>query len=242
MSKYSVIKVAAYARRIAGLFERFTAELQGKGFNTAAFITKLNADADVLTSTDETQEHAKSVQKNSTSTVEERTAAAYRKASNALKSAAGFFGKRTPEAQETVRLRNGVANESNAAQVAEFVRSSLAFLTTHTAALAAKGYDTAPRIAELTALAGTLVTDKNEQMTAMHNRDDATDDVLSERDSLYDYANNTLNGAISLYDGDPNANFVQEARTIRLELNTPTSRGEEPPAPAPAPAPQPPAA
>lgn len=235
MTTYSINKVTAFARRAANLFERFLAELQGKGFDAADCITQLKADADALPVSDEEQEHAKTVLKNSTAAIEDETHAAYLKGVGVLKAAAGILGKRSAEAEEAGRIHDSVQKDRNPGQVSAFLTSVIAFLNKHTAALVAKKYNPAAAITQLTALVGALTTDKGAQESAKQNRGDATSSVIADKDELYDYANSVLDAAVGLYMDSPGSEFVKEVQRIRGELRTASAPAQPPPAPAPQP-------
>ncbi|MBI5687601.1 MAG: hypothetical protein HZC54_21230 [Verrucomicrobia bacterium] len=196
MTYHSFASIAAFAKGVASLFGRFTAELLAAGYDAAGLIASLNT-------------------------------------------AAGFLGKDTPEADEARRLRENVANQKSAPQVAIFVRGVAAYLTNHTAALVAHNYNPAAKITELSALATPLEESKGVQEQKKNERGDSTTALDEAKDTLFADANKALDGAIGLFPDD--SEFVAEARRIRSELYGPDAPPAEPPAPPPQP-PAPPAA
>lgn len=237
MANYSVNKVGAFATRTAGLFTRNKPALQAKGYNATADIAKLIADAAALPTTDEAQEHAKSMQRDATLTVNSDTHDAYLNASGVLKTASGFLGKKGVEADEAKRIRGQVSNQDNPSQVATFVTSTAAYLTTHKTALIAKNYDPTAKITELTALAGTLSGTESHQEGMKGERGDATVVVLAATDALYVFTNDRLEATSGFFATD--SEFNKEVRRIRKEFYGGDSGTPPPPPPPPTPPPTP---
>ncbi len=240
MTSYSVNKVVGYAERVADFFTRNKPAMLAKGFDATQDIAAITAGAAALPASSEDQLNDMTSQTQDSGSLADEIAAAYQNGSRTLNAASGRFGKRSDEATEAQRVREGCKSKSSAAQVSAFLVEVVAYLTKHKTDLTAANYDPTAKITELTALSTTLIGDKGAQQQAMTDRGNATTAVQTAKDSLYQLANNALETAMGLFPAD--SEFVNEAERIRLEIHGPHRASKKPPAPATQPTTAPPAA
>ncbi|MBI5687402.1 MAG: hypothetical protein HZC54_20200 [Verrucomicrobia bacterium] len=236
MATYPIKKVVAYARSSCNLAGRCAALLTAKHVDIADEVTAVGQNATLLSGVDENQETAKTDQTTETKTLKTSTHSAYDIANGALKRAVSALGKKSAEAKQGNALRGDVTPQSQAREVGAFCEGVAAFLTEYKPRLLAARikYDPTEDITALGALSGSLDTGKGVQQDKIKDRGEASDDVFSARDDLYDRASNILTAVLGCVATD--SEEAKEVQRIRDALyGRGTEGGEEPPAPPPQP-------